>query len=103
MRDPVTMMERAWLLKTGRPPRPFESYSLVELRAMLLHPKEAEAEITRMARSSEVEDDDWLRQEENKLKKTHPWDEPMFDGDPLGDKWEAAIARGEIPDFDEEL
>ena len=29
------------------------------------------------------------------------WDIPRRTGDPLADKWEAQIARGETPDFDE--
>jgi len=108
------MLERAWLLRTGNPPRALEDYHPLTLRALLLYGKESDAELNRIARSAGQDDDEaWIARQErtlgqrvNEPAKTKGiptgktgWDEPILTGDPVADEWEKMIARGELPDW----
>lgn len=110
------MMERAVLLKTNSLARPFDSYPIPYLQALLLYGEEAQAELNKIARAEPDEDIDWLFQPTRKapptrrgpsvqgppkkaLPKPTSYDEPILTGDPVADEWERAIARGEMPEL----
>lgn len=108
------LMERAWVMKTGKPPRPIAEYSTIHLQALLLYSDEADDELNDIAQA-EV---DWMDRQvaahsRTRRKKGHrvgppgkrlptptSYDEPIYTGDPVADAWEDAIARGEVPDLD---
>lgn len=116
MRRPDLVMERAVLLKTGSLARPFDSYPLPYIQALLLYGEEANAELGVIAEAQE--ELDWLFQDvkapapprkkgrskvsgpPRRLPTPSSYDQPILTGDPVADEWERAIARGELPDLD---
>lgn len=110
VRDADLAMERAYLTKTGRLPRPFDAYPRAYLQALLLYGDEAQAELRAIVQESDDNDLDFVFQGRapkrrpsgppKRLPAPSSYDKPILTGDPIADAWERAIARGEIPDLD---
>ena len=99
------MMQRAWLLRTRNLPGSFDSYPILYLQALLLFGQESDAELGAMSTANRDELDYLFQDiEPRKVGKavTRPlsYDAPVYTGDPVADEWEAAIARGEVPDLE---
>lgn len=91
--DPREINEVIFAVRTGRPAKEIDEYDELTLWALLTETKTAK--------------DEWekIRVEAQSAQKH--WTEPIeiteTTGDPLIDKWEQEIARGRVPDLDEEL
>jgi hypothetical protein len=87
-----------WWKKTGKPPREFEDYTVVELLAFLVFTDE----IADPKSADDNSDPETTTIERNRrwgpptLGKV-PWSEAARTGDPQIDKWEREIAAGMTP------
>lgn len=109
-RRQVPLLEHAWFMKVGRPPRAFEDYDPLTLQALLLHTKALVSELDNIVQEAESDDDEWIARQERTMgeriegkkrkRRCLDYDQPVETGDPVVDEWERAIARGEIPDLD---
>ena len=100
------LMEQAWVLKTGKPPRPFGDYDRTTLQALLFHWDDAQNELEKTIDESDDWEWQWIQEEtpmgsvrRKKAVRKMAYDKPDKTGDPVADKWEEAIARGETPDW----
>jgi hypothetical protein len=85
-----------WFLKTGLFPKAFEDYNEAVITTMLHHFPAAQREMAIMTREAAIRET-WLTEQSGLVHDQ--WTKPRYTGDPVADAWEAAIARGEMPDL----
>ena len=83
--DPMWVIEHMSYRQQGRMPRPLQEYSPKVLDALWNH---FEGELLRRTAV-----------EEKRHKASVGYNMPYETGDEVADEWEAAIARGETPDY----
>jgi hypothetical protein len=101
-------MHALWTMKTGSPPKSIDEYHPDILLVLLQFDVEVRRELSRTAAAHRVMADHWSMKRSPfadsagaNTTGSVSYGDKMDTGDPLADKWEAQIARGETPDFNE--
>lgn len=109
--DPRWSVEEFYVARTGRLPRPLDEYPALIVAALFGHGRDALEQARRQAEFEDEVEQAVIGGARTRQRMGPPtpgpkkiptggWQVPRLTGDPVGDAWERAIARGEDPDLE---